>query len=213
MATNKPNLVYYTDGSCGSKDRIGGWGFARFLDLNHIPMKGLARLRPAGLLEISNKSAGYNDTTISRMELSAAIAAMIDAMECKAWQSWDKRQIVITTDSEYVQKGYTENLDTWIRRGGRKSNGEPVVNFDLWLVAKHLKDASRAKIVWTRGHAGNVGNERADKLAGEQRQAILAQARATTVAGPLRSGWHEWLQVNLDKLDHLRESVPRKSLF
>ncbi|WYW02053.1 RNaseH [Pseudomonas phage vB_PpuM-Pori-4] len=212
-------LTYYTDGSCGSKDRIGGWAAVRMVDLN-APVFSPLRAQfndLTNVLEVSHRAAGYNDTTISRMELSGVIAAMADAFRYNMLHrqifGQVPRPVQVITDSQYVQKGFTEHLDGWMRRGGLKANGEAVANFDLWLCAKALKEKTNAKVSWVRGHKGNVGNERADVLAGEQRKLILKQAKKAKPTDSLVSGDHEWFQFTFDELQALTQRVPKNSLF
>jgi ribonuclease HI len=76
-------------------------------------------------------------------------------------------RVIVHTDSKYVQLGMSEWLPNWIRRGWRTAGKQPVKNEDLWrrlaaLAAEHDVDWR-----WVRGHAGNEGNERADRLANE----------------------------------------------
>jgi ribonuclease HI len=41
-------------------------------------------------------------------------------------------RVALHTDSQYVQKGITEWLPGWIRRGWRTADRKPVKNADLW---------------------------------------------------------------------------------
>jgi ribonuclease HI len=103
-------------------------------------------------------------TTNNRMELSAAAAAL-EALKrpCK---------VVLHTDSEYVRNGVTRWSTGWVRRNWRTASGDPVANMDLW---RRLLDAAARHDIewrWVRGHAGNVMNERADRLATEARNSL-----------------------------------------
>lgn len=104
-------------------------------------------------------------TTNNRMELTAAAAAL-EAL---------KRPCVVKihTDSQYVQMGITRWKEGWVRRNWRNAAGDPVANYDLWQ--RLLAAAARHRIDWRwiRGHAGDVMNERADRLATEAREALL----------------------------------------
>jgi ribonuclease HI len=53
----------------------------------------------------------------------------------------------------------------WKRRGWRTADKTPVKNDDLWRRLDELASIHRIEWIWVRGHAGNVGNERADRLA------------------------------------------------
>ena len=74
-----------------------------------------------------------------------------------------------------MQLGASERLPLWVAAGMRKSAGGAVENVDLWK--KMIKQMNRLyiKFVWVKGHAGNIGNEEADKLAGKGRKKALAK--------------------------------------
>ena len=100
---------------------------------------------------------GEPQTTNNRMELTAVIEAL-GALTRPS-------NIVVHTDSQYVQKGITEWIGGWKARGWKTAAKEPVKNVDLWKRLDEATHAHAIRWVWVRGHAGNVGNERADALA------------------------------------------------
>jgi ribonuclease HI len=94
-----------------------------------------------------------HDTTISRMELQAACEAL-DAL----YDEFGPLVILLYSDSEYLVKGINEP--------SRKRNK----NVDMWLWLEEARAKhTLVEFEHTRGHAGNEGNEAADKLAGEMR--------------------------------------------
>jgi ribonuclease HI len=135
----KPKVTIYTDGACQGNPGPGGW----------------AAILRSGQHE-RNLSGGERDTTNNRMELQAALEALRALTETC--------QVTLYTDSEYVKKGITEWLPNWKRRNWRRKGGK-LANVDLWM--KLDAEISRHEIRWrwVRGHAGNVMNERVDKLA------------------------------------------------
>lgn len=139
--TGKPKVTIYTDGSCQGNPGPGGW----------------AAILRYGVHE-RELSGGEKDTTNNRMELNAALKAL-QALT-------DPCQVTLFTDSEYLKKGITEWLPNWKRRNWRRKGGK-LANVDLWM--KLDEEISRHEISWrwVRGHAGNVLNERVDKLARE----------------------------------------------
>ena len=89
----------------------------------------------------------------------AAIAAL-EAMKRPA-------AIDFYTDSQYLRGGVMGWIEGWKRNGWRTADRKPVKNADLW---QRLDDAAKRHDIawhWVRGHAGTVGNERADELARE----------------------------------------------
>lgn len=130
----------YTDGACKGNPGVGGWGaLLRFGDTEK---------------EICG---GERDTTNNRMELMAVIEAL----------ALLKRPVRarIHTDSQYVQKGISEWIASWKRRGWRTADNKPVKNVDLWQRLDALAAGHQLEWLWVRGHAGHDGNERADALA------------------------------------------------
>jgi ribonuclease HI len=135
-----PHIEIHTDGACSGNPGPGGWG---------------ALLR-YGKTE-KELSGGEALTTNNRMEMLAAICAL---------ESVNKRcQIDLYTDSQYVQKGITEWLGGWLKRGWKNSKGEPVKNQDLWQRLHAANSQHSVRWHWVKGHAGHVDNERVDALA------------------------------------------------
>jgi ribonuclease HI len=129
-----------TDGACLGNPGPGGWGA--------LLRYGSTERELAG---------GETDTTNNRMELMAAIAAL-EALSSPCL-------VTLHTDSQYVQKGIGEWLPNWVRRGWKTAGGEPVKNKDLWERLLAAATPHKVSWRWVRGHAGNVDNERVDKLA------------------------------------------------
>ena len=141
----------HTDGACLGNPGPGGWA---------------ALLRYQGSeRELAGAEA---DTTNNRMELAAAINALEALVEpC---------QVVLYTDSQYVQKGISEWLAGWKRKGWRTSSGGAVKNADLWQRLERACHTHRIEWRWVRGHSGNVDNERVDVLARDAALRISGRA-------------------------------------
>jgi len=130
----------YADGACKGNPGPGGWGaILRFGDREKELFGGEAQ------------------TTNNRMELTAVIRAL-EALKRTS-------EVEVYTDSQYVQKGISEWLHDWKRRGWRTADRKPVKNEDLWRELERLAAAHRVRWHWIRGHAGHPENERADALA------------------------------------------------
>lgn len=100
---------------------------------------------------------GEPDTTNNRMELTAAIEALNTLKQ--------SCEVVLYTDSTYVQKGISEWLSNWKSRGWKTAARKPVKNADLWQALDEAAGRHQIEWRWVKGHAGNAGNERADQLA------------------------------------------------
>lgn len=130
----------YTDGSCRGNPGPGGWA---------------AVLTGGGGERVLQGAEA--DTTNNRMELTAAIMALRELpVEYSA---------TIHTDSEYVMKGLNEWLPAWKARGWKTAAKKPVKNQDLWQALDEASRGRRLEWRWVRGHTGNPGNERVDRLA------------------------------------------------
>ena len=140
MAMAEAAIEIYADGACKGNPGPGGWGV----------------LLRAGTRE-KELYGGEAQTTNNRMELTAVIEGLRSLKQ--------RSQVRVYTDSQYVQKGISEWIHNWKRRGWLTSDKKPVKNVDLWKV---LDEAARAHDVewhWVKGHAGHPENERADALA------------------------------------------------
>ncbi len=150
---SKQTVIVYTDGACSGNPGPGGW--AAILQFG------------AHQKELSGR---FRDTTNNRMELRAAIEAL-EALSRPC-------RVVVHTDSQYLRKGITTWVMGWQRNGWRTAGKKPVKNQDLWkrllaAVERH-QPAGGVTWEWTKGHAGDPLNERADTLATDQVQAITA---------------------------------------
>ncbi len=132
----------HSDGACRGNPGPGGWG-AVLSTGRHCR-------------ELSGAEAA---TTNNRMELTAAVEAL------KALKR--PCRVRLYTDSTYVQRGITEWLERWKRNGWRTADRKPVRNQDLWQALDEAASRHDIDWHWVKGHAGNAGNERADRLANE----------------------------------------------
>ena len=132
----------FTDGACSGNPGPGGWGaILRFGELE------------------KELSGGEALTTNNRMELMGAIMA-IEALTRPS-------RVKLHTDSQYVQKGITEWLPQWLKRGWKTADKKPVKNEDLWKALEEAAKRHKVDWRWVKGHAGDPGNERADALANQ----------------------------------------------
>jgi len=100
----------------------------------------------------------------NRAELYALIRSLNYVLDYKP------KFVTILTDSEQTVKGYNEWLVGWYKRNWIRQDGSLVANNDLWKEIFFLSEAVKASeiitiVKWVRGHNGDPGNTRADKLA------------------------------------------------
>ncbi len=83
-------------------------------------------------------------------------------------------EVELVTDSQYVRQGITEWLAQWKRRGWLTAARRPVANADLWRELDAAASRHTVHWRWVKGHSGHPGNERADRLANEAIDRLLA---------------------------------------
>ena len=138
-------IKIYTDGACSGNPGKGGWGALIQENDNEKKLSG-----------------SELNTTNNRMELTAVIRAL---------EHYDEaREIEVFTDSKYVMQGITEWIKNWKTNHWKTSQKKDVKNKDLWVLLDSVSAKHDIKWSWVKGHAGDYGNEIADKLA---TQAIL----------------------------------------
>lgn len=130
----------FTDGACKGNPGRGGWGALLVMGEREKELFG-----------------GEPGTTNNRMELKAVIEAL-NALTRPC-------EVVVHTDSQYVQKGISEWIHGWKARGWKTAAKAPVKNVDLWQALDAAQARHKIEWRWVRGHNGHVGNERADALA------------------------------------------------
>lgn len=142
MSTSKKQVEIYTDGACRGNPGPGGWGAVLRFGEHERHLYG-----------------GEAETTNNRMELMAAIQALESLKEpCN---------VQLTTDSVYVQKGISEWLANWKRKGWKTANKKPVKNVDLWQRLDLARGPHEVEWLWVKGHSGHPENELADQLANQ----------------------------------------------
>ena len=134
-------ISIYTDGACSGNPGIGGWGVVIINNTSeNIFLNG-----------------GEKNTTNNRMELKAAINAIIYFKK--------KQDLEIFTDSKYLKDGIESWIKKWKINGWKTSSKSPVKNKDLWIELELLIKKHDIKWNWVKGHANNKYNEKADLLA------------------------------------------------
>lgn len=142
----------YTDGACSNNQapggQPGGWGCV-FVDGEEYS--------GAELL-----------TTNNRMEMTAVIEALSHTEKGAT--------VAIFSDSAYVINAFVQNwFKGWESRGWKNAKGQPVENQDLWRQMRALVMERRVRWVKVKGHAGDLYNEQADRLAVDAMHALMAK--------------------------------------
>ena len=131
----------YTDGACSGNPGPGGWGAILVCEGKEKVLSG-----------------GETPTTNNRMELTAAVRALLALKRpCK---------VDLFSDSSYLVNALTKGwLENWIKKGWRKADGSPVLTPDLWQELLSAAAPHDLTWHWVKGHAGHEYNERCDRLA------------------------------------------------
>lgn len=152
---SEAGLVVYCDGACEPNPGVGGWGFVVYRDG----------------VEIHSDCGGANPATNNTMEMTGALMALRWMHERWEWTETPR----LLCDSQYVVKGCNEWRHNWKARGWKRKGKNPeIANLDLWKELDEVLKLVPIKLEWVKGHVGIVGNERADELSLEGRQAVLA---------------------------------------
>ena len=128
-------MKFYTDGSTLNNPGPSGWAFIAICDIWEW--------------EVSDCVA---ESTNNRMELTAVIEALKFAK--------NRQAVEIYSDSQYVIKGITQWIDSWIKKDWKK-----VKNVDLWKELYSLTTGKDIKWTWVKAHADDEYNNRVDLLA------------------------------------------------
>ena len=132
-------ITIYTDGASRGNPGPGGYGA--------VLLAGKHR---------KELSEGFRLTTNNRMELLAVIAAL-EALNN------ERSDVTVYSDSSYVvdavEKGW---VFSWEKKGFKKKK-----NPDLWKRFIKIYRKHQVKLVWIKGHANILENERCDFLAVE----------------------------------------------
>jgi ribonuclease HI len=152
-STGKPFVQIFADGACSGNPGPGGF----------------AAILVSGKKE---KVVSGSDplTTNNRMELLAVISAL-EALKRPC-------SVRVTTDSNYVVKGMTEWIQSWMKNGWRNSQKKDVLNRDLWERMLKAVDGHDMDWEWIKGHNGHPENERCDELARAEITALRKGARS-----------------------------------
>ena len=137
----------FTDGSAIGNPGPGGWGA--------VLMRGDKQWEMSG---------AYPWTTISEMELVAAVEALRSIPS--------GARIELQSDSEYLIYGMRAFVFRWQSHGWRNSRGTALQHRHLWTQLIQLNTQLHIQWKWLKGHNGHPFQCRADALAYEAANAL-----------------------------------------
>lgn len=139
--SERKQVIIYTDGAATGNPGPGGYATVLLYGAHRKELSG-----------------GFRLTTNNRMEIMAAIVGLA-ALKSPC-------DVTIYSDSEYMVRAMREGWAIrWRARDWWRTKTEKAANPDLWERLLDLCAQHKVEFVYVRGHAGNVENERCDRLA------------------------------------------------
>ncbi len=165
------HIIAYTDGSCDLRSRTGGWGVYSYF------------VTASGCKVEMEDYGGYRGATSSGEAEVLAVLRLLQTVP-------DGSTVEVMCDNEYCTKSLvgksgerlyeraTGYMKGWNIRAGTKKSGEPLKNAKLWRhvdveLARLFSTGGTLTVYWVRGHSGDEGNDRADKLATLGRRSLI----------------------------------------
>ncbi|VDN01577.1 unnamed protein product [Thelazia callipaeda] len=138
--------IVYTDGACSFNGHAGAVaGIGVYWGENHVD--NISEPLQNGL------------PTNNRAELTAVIRAVQMAVQR------NYQRIIVRTDSNLLIQTVNTWIHRWKQNGWKTANGSDVKNKDLIIHLDNLLKNLQVRFEHVAGHAGILGNERADQLA------------------------------------------------
>lgn len=118
--TISADIRIYISAAYSFEDKRGGWG----------------------AVVVNTNEQEFSGTEQNSSENQLVLIASSTALESLK----SPADIAVFTDSEYLQKGMSQWVKSWIKKGWRTAAGEPVKNRELW--ERLVKAAERHQIQW-----------------------------------------------------------------
>ncbi|MBE9466694.1 MAG: ribonuclease HI [Bacteroidetes bacterium] len=140
-------IEIYTDGSCHTQQKIGGWASIIFYNSEKLVLQGSEK-----------------ETTHNRMELLAVIKSIEYAMK----KFIDFEKLIIYTDSQYVER-IPLRIKKFIDQDFKTKSGKEIQNVDLVKRLINLLSSVNVEFIKVKAHqkASHTANynREVDKLA------------------------------------------------
>ncbi|MBM4222629.1 MAG: ribonuclease HI [Gammaproteobacteria bacterium] len=140
-------ITIYTDGSCLQNPGPGGWAWIALNENEAV---------------IQENCGSIVNTTNNQMELTAAIEALQWVLK---QPNGPQTQVLVYTDSKYVQQGISEWIIGWKKKNWRSSTGSPVKNQSFWVELDRLNMMLKVRWAWVKAHDTNRWNIHVDNKA------------------------------------------------
>ena len=179
--------IFYCDGSTRGKnkkgaDNIGGWGIVCLNETEE---------------QIIDITCRENENTTNNREELKALLYCLDYAD----NEFPNERCIIYSDSAYVVNMFNDWIHSWSLNGWRNSKKQEVENLDLVLqIYEHAKQGFyHCEVKKCSGHAGEIGNEIADKLArGQIKKAYeIIKYNDLEIQGKALD-WIEYVQEEID---------------
>lgn len=123
-------IEIYTDGSCHTQQKLGGWAALIFINDKKIVLQGTA-----------------TETTNNRMELSA----VINAIEYVLKEIQKFKLIKIYTDSQYVER-IPSRIEKLVSKNFKTKKGVQIQNIDLVKKLITLTEIAEIEFIKVKAH-------------------------------------------------------------
>jgi len=172
--------MVYTNNSLGNNMAIEqtitlGKKLTFYTDGSAIPNPGFAAYGFYGIDENNTEISGYGPVGIKETNNVAEIMAITNCLNyCNSINN--ELEVTINADSEYVLKCIS-SMDEWEKNKWMTKIGKVVKNVQYLKELKKAINTFKEKnglvtFKWVKGHNGNSGNEKADRLADTGRKAL-----------------------------------------
>lgn len=138
--------IFYTDGSCSNNGNFPNEGGFAVVEID--PDTGEV---------VSTYGKRSKNSTNNREEMKAILWVLLNQ---------GRRNPIVYSDSAYAVNTFTSWMFGWEKRGWLKSDKKPPENLDLVKAYyEYYQKGYRLDLRHCKGHAGNIYNELADKIA------------------------------------------------